>query len=441
MAAASGGSRFLALENVAEYPIISERPQKRKKQFTTVPVQTKSPNKNCKFLIIKNADKDKDLKKTSPFLIQKSIDNTCGRVDKVKKLSNGTLLVECKSDEQTMKLLKMKSLFDQVQVEVTEHPTLNQSKGIATSSDFQYLNDTDILDGLKDQNVTEIKRLQRKVNGEFINTNTIIFTFRKQQIPEKIYLGYQTVTVRQYVPYPLRCINCLRLGHKASDCKNDRICALCAQTFHGEEKCLGNTKCINCDQPHNSWSKDCPKFVEEFAIQKVKITQKISYIEAKNIYKANNPITQNSINFSKLFTSNKKCTCKCVCQTQIEDNNTSKTNNIKKLQENPSKPLEIPVRFNNKPSLSKAPAFNVKLSENEEKGLPLNMVFQDHFSKIKNTSTVMLSKNQQEDILQKDCPIFNNINKDKFSIESILNSQTIDSDIQIIPDEIDSNMK
>jgi len=50
---------------------------------------------------------------------------------------------------------------------------------------------------------------------------------------------------------------------------------------HPEEECHDSPKCVNCDGPHPAFSRTCPIFIHEREIQKLRVTENISFIEAK----------------------------------------------------------------------------------------------------------------------------------------------------------------
>ena len=82
-----------------------------------------------------------------------------------KKLKNQTLLVETTRKAQTENLLKMKTFFN-LPVTVSEHNTLNSSKGIIRNRDLKGETEQNILEYLKPQGVTAVKRFKiRKVNN------------------------------------------------------------------------------------------------------------------------------------------------------------------------------------------------------------------------------------------------------------------------------------
>ena len=139
-------------------------------------------------------------------MIEKQIESQIGTAKSVKKLKNQTLLVETSRKAQTENLKKL-DLFFSVPVEVTEHTTLNSSKGIIRNPILKQEIEESILDYLKPQGVTHVKRFRIKKNHEYINTNTLLLTFNSVTTPKSLKIFYQIIPVELYVPNPLRCFN------------------------------------------------------------------------------------------------------------------------------------------------------------------------------------------------------------------------------------------
>lgn len=164
------------------------------------------------------------LSNVSPFLIQKSIDCIATRVKMCKKLRNGTILIECFNGKQADKIIKMKSLSTNIFVNVEEHNSMNKSKGTIYTHDIKCLSDAEILVELKSQNpsIVEIKRVKKRNPETKALTNEdmglYIITFNTSELPEKILLGYQSVEVRAFIPYPIRCFKCFSFGHVNEKC-------------------------------------------------------------------------------------------------------------------------------------------------------------------------------------------------------------------------------
>ena len=106
-----------------------------------------------------------------------------------------------------------------------------------------------------------------------------------------------------YVPNPLRCFNCQRFGHHENNCSEDpgSVCENCGADGHAHHtsQCKNPTKCIYCGKDHLPKSNTCEVWLKEKAIMKLKVTNNISYLEAKKLHE-NKPETT----FSKIVQSN-----------------------------------------------------------------------------------------------------------------------------------------
>ncbi len=101
---------------------------------------------NFRFFIIKL--EGGNFNDCSPFLIQKYIQSSIGRVKSVKKLRSGDLLVETDCVSHTLTLLDCKKL-GHLSVIVTPHSTLNFSRGVISESDLLSVSEKEILQILK----------------------------------------------------------------------------------------------------------------------------------------------------------------------------------------------------------------------------------------------------------------------------------------------------
>lgn len=147
---------------------------------------------------------------------------------------------------------------------------------------------------MKNQDVSEIKKIFKKVNGLLKETGLIIVTFAKLNLPETLNIGYEKVKIRPYVPYPLRCRKCLRYGHPSNNCTNKQICPHCALDYHFEEDdevCENPATCINCiynnveNNKHSALDKICPIFLREKEIQTIVSLEKMDRKKATETYK------------------------------------------------------------------------------------------------------------------------------------------------------------
>ena len=83
----------------------------------------------ARFLVIQSQNGSNPVTSLSLFIIEKQIESLIGTPKSVKKLKNKTILVETNRKSQTENLLKITSFFN-IKVSVTEHNSLNSSKGI-----------------------------------------------------------------------------------------------------------------------------------------------------------------------------------------------------------------------------------------------------------------------------------------------------------------------
>ena len=256
----------------------------------------------ARYLIIESKNKEKPVASLSPFVIEKQIEAQIGTAKSVKKLKNGTLLVETTRKTQTENLKKMTSFFG-VPVEVTEHKSLNSSKGIIRNPILKAETEENILDYLKPQGVTHVKRFTIRKNNEIVNTNTLLLTFNSVVTPKSLKIFYQVIPVELYVPNPLRCFNCQKFGHHENNCPEDdgSVCERCGTGNHDHHTshCKNQPKCVNCGKNHMSRSSDCDVWKKEKEVMKIKVTQRLTYPEARKVYDQQKP----EFTFSKVVSS------------------------------------------------------------------------------------------------------------------------------------------
>ncbi len=253
-----------------------------------------TPDNFAKFIVIESTDENKPITSLSPFVIEKQLESLIGIPKSVKKLRNKTLLVETTKKAQSEHLLKVKSFFN-VPVIVSEHKTLNSSKGIIRDPALKGESEHEILDYLKEQGVIAVKRFKIKKGETQIETNTLLLTFNSDTLPKTLKIFYRLIPVDIYIPNPLRCFQCQRFGHHESSCTVERPgCQKCTSNdpnhLYGD-RCENAPKCINCGKDHLSRSPECEVWKKEKEIIKLKVTQKLTYPEAKKLFEQRPDIT------------------------------------------------------------------------------------------------------------------------------------------------------
>ncbi|XP_023216845.1 uncharacterized protein LOC111619372 [Centruroides sculpturatus] len=255
------------------------------------------------YLII-HATGDKPLSKCSPFLIQKLFESTIGHLKKIQKLRSGDLLIETASPQQSARLLTTKSLGE-MGVLVTPHGSLNSSRGVISESDLMSEDESDLLTGLSDQVVTNVRRISIHRDGRVIPTKHLILTFNKPTLPSVITAGYLCCPVRPYIPNPLRCFKCQRFGHSQASYCGKNVCAQCGDEGHESTECTCTPCCVNCKDSHPSYSRKCPAWQREKEIQRVKTVNNLPYPEARCMVTLNAPVKQKT--FAAVLKSTKTC--------------------------------------------------------------------------------------------------------------------------------------
>lgn len=109
---------------------------------------------------------------------------------------------------------------------------------------------------------------------------SVVLEFEKV-LPKRVRMGYLSYDVREFIPAPLRCFKCQRMGHTAGQCKGKQRCARCGGE-HEYGKCGQDTKvkCCNCGGEHSGAFGGCPVQRQAREVQKYKVTNQVSYADA-----------------------------------------------------------------------------------------------------------------------------------------------------------------
>ena len=229
-----------------------------------------------RFLLIKGTNDERPLYKLSPFAVNKAIVAILGSDPfNIKKLRNGSILVEVDKETQSQKLLKTTKLNltmdNAIPIDVSPHYSLNTKKGVIRCPDIKDCTDDEILEGLKTEGVIKLDRISVFRDGQRKPTGTFILTFQSQTLPKYIRVGYYRVAVSQFIPNPVRCYKCQKFGHTKFNCRKNEVCTKCGQEDHTDhQECKNEAKCVNCQGKHESNNKECPKWKEEKEIQRIK---------------------------------------------------------------------------------------------------------------------------------------------------------------------------
>lgn len=118
----------------------------------------------------------------SVFVIQKWLVANIGEEYEAKKLSSGDLLVQVKSKKQSDALLKQEKLA-YLDITVTFHRSLNSVQGVISEHLLMIEDEKELLENLRDQNVTSLRRITIRRKGEE-KTPHIVLTFGSTRLSE-----------------------------------------------------------------------------------------------------------------------------------------------------------------------------------------------------------------------------------------------------------------
>ncbi|GFV38560.1 uncharacterized protein TNCV_3224661 [Trichonephila clavipes] len=194
------------------------------------------------------------------------------------------------SSKQALALASLQKLahFD---IQVKRHATLNYSRGVISAADLYNVTEEEILENMAEQNVSQVRRITIRRDGQVLKTKHLILTFATPDLPQSVKVAYLHCPVRPYIPNPLRCFQCQRFGHSKTTCRGQPTCARCAEVGHDSADCKAREKCVNCKGDHPSYSRSCPTWSIEKEITALKIKNKISYPEARRIVSSRTPVS------------------------------------------------------------------------------------------------------------------------------------------------------
>jgi hypothetical protein len=170
---------------------------------------------------------------------------------------------------------------------------------------------------LSDQGVIHVKRFTVKTSSGVSKTNTYLMTFSSASLPRDIKAGYHNIKVEVYIPNPLRCYKCQRYGHGATRCTNGHICHRCGSDEHEGFDCKEAHFCSNCKGSHMASSKECPIWIRESAICKLKVENNISFPEARKLFFSQNKSTTSTSNTYAAVAKATRPVANVACQTNL----------------------------------------------------------------------------------------------------------------------------
>lgn len=219
-----------------------------------------------------------------PVHVTKAIEKDMGKIKYAKLLNNRRILISAVNKKQQEMILKMSNLGGG-NIKVHVPGTTAKLRGVITNVPLE-MSVEDVKSEIKNGNVLEVKRLQNNKNGVKSDSLSVMIIFEKS-LPCEVQIGWINYKVREYIPQPLRCFKCQRMGHTVQQCKWRQRCAKCGGE-HEYGKCNKDTKlqCCNCGGEHSAAYAGCVVQKQAKEVQRYKVVNKVSYAEAiKNMGK------------------------------------------------------------------------------------------------------------------------------------------------------------
>ena len=258
-----------------------------------------------KFLVMEPLDLNKALTDTSIFVLSKIIQGLTGPSTRTERQKSGSLLIEVNQkcySETLLRTTVLDSASRNIPVRVSQHRTLNSTRGIVYIPKYTSERVEDILTEIKDQGVTEVTRINIRGNPSPL----LKLKFDKAMLPSHITIEKERFEVQQDYPNPQRCFKCQQFGHTERVCGRKKVCAKCGKTEeHAYEACPSQVPaCFHCGGRHPASSKSCPEFRREKEIIKYKIQNSVSFPEARKKFPKQNAPLYSTVtkNVSQLVT-------------------------------------------------------------------------------------------------------------------------------------------
>lgn len=255
-----------------------------------VPLPTKQPNYDDlpRFLIASATSLDsstevKPLASYNVFQIGRGIKHICHEYTEITELRSGDLMIKANNLKAAKKFLNAK-FIDVVPVKIVSHATLNSSQGLIFCDKIKNISEEDILKDMSEFNVIGVRKFMKKEGDNLISTGGAVITFNLIHPPEWLDLGWRTVKVYEYIPNPLKCNNCQKLGHTKNHCRGIQLCKECG--IPPPHNPCNRKFCVNCNNDtHTSYDPTCLSFLTHKSVNKIKAKRRCTARDAWKIFK------------------------------------------------------------------------------------------------------------------------------------------------------------
>ncbi|XP_043463622.1 uncharacterized protein LOC122499372 [Leptopilina heterotoma] len=140
-----------------------------------------------------------------------------------------------------------------------------------------------IVEGLDPDDRNSIRSIRRCFNEDHSLSSRVEFIFDSIVIPRNIEIEGFSIPITPVVPKPSRCFRCQRHCHVLAQCRSSRpYCEYCSEA-HQTTYCPNLNRerlCKNCKGKHVASSADCPIYIREFEISKLRYVANLNREDA-----------------------------------------------------------------------------------------------------------------------------------------------------------------
>lgn len=186
--------------------------------------------------------------------------------------------------EEFSKIIVIKSAIETYDVLIQKVKS-GSKKAIIYSLALVPMTKKNLLIKLKTQGVVNLHKLEKidGRNGVKYYTASIVLIFENSDLLRTIKIGSLKLNLSIINPKPMFCTHCGFFGHTFKRCKliNIITCNVCFFTHGNNEKCINI--CKNCKGNHLSTDKDCPVYLDELEILRLKDFHNSNYLDARSL--------------------------------------------------------------------------------------------------------------------------------------------------------------
>ena len=250
---------------------------KRKNPADAVENQTKVKTLE---IVVKVSSEYTSLKAQDPFEVKNWLDGYLGKNSYSVSLDGmfEGILVTCNNAKASI-FMKEHITYLGNKVKCERYKEEKFVKGIIFGFEHDFSEDV-LVKRISVTNGTKVAQVKRLIRNR-VPSNNLVLTFKGTNLPDRVYYGYASYKVKEFVPDPIRCFKCQKFGHIVTNCKS-RVakCAKCGKTDHDYKDCTNDMKCTNCGKNHSAAFRGCEAFVHVKEVLKVKTSGKMSYADA-----------------------------------------------------------------------------------------------------------------------------------------------------------------